>query len=297
MARTLSVAAAVHLTHAAVQVVADDAGVEVLHIKGPALDDVLRVTTHPETGSVAWSRSSTDTDVWVRPRHVERMIRALCASGWRIEYHFQDGSPFRHASTLMHDHFAPLDLHRRFPGIYADPDVAFEALWEGRKIAQIAGVDCVVPNLTAQRLILVLHGVRSRNSADIDRAYTAVGAPERLAVERLARQVKADVALAAATGGLDQHRGKREYRLWKAIGDGESSRAKMWLARVAAEPTVRDRVSTGWALVAPKTDRLKVRLGRRPGTRDRVRELAGTARLAARDLRRTLVGRRTGPGR
>lgn len=297
MARTLSVAAAVHLTHAVVQVVADDAGVDALHIKGPALDEVLRVVTHPETGSVAWSRSSTDTDVWVRPQHVERMIRALRASGWWIEYHFQDGSPFRHATTLMHDHFAPVDLHRRFPGIYADPESAFEAVWQGRKKAQIAGVDCLVPDLTAQRLILVLHAVRSRNSADIDRAYTAVDVLERAAVDELARQVKADVALAAGTDRLDDYRGRREYRLWKAIRDGESSRARMWLARVAAEPTLRDRVSTGWALVAPKTDRLQATLGRRPGTSDRLRDLARTARLAARDLRSGLMNRGSGPGR
>lgn len=294
MARTLSVAAAVHLTHAAVQVVADDAGVDLLHIKGPALDAVLRTGLDPMTGADGWSRTSSDADVWVRPHHVERMLQALCASGWTVVYHFQDGSPFRHAATLMHDNFAPVDLHRRFPGISADALQAFEAMWEGRKAVQIGGVACVVPDLTAQRLILVLHAVRSGNRADIDRAYFAADGVERAAVDVLARRLRADVAVGAGTERLEQYRGRREYRLWKAIRDGESSRAKMWLARVEAEPTLRDMASTGWALVAPKADRLHVALGRRPATRDQFRDLVRTTRIAARDVRSTLVNRNSG---
>ena len=62
----------VMLGHAAVQRVADLHAVDILHLKGFALDD-----------TVSWEgRVGSDVDVLVRPDQVGRLLGALSASGW-----------------------------------------------------------------------------------------------------------------------------------------------------------------------------------------------------------------------
>lgn len=292
MALTLSTGAAIRLTHAAVQVIADDAGLDVLHIKGPAIDPLIIDAGDVEFVRSQPARVSTDADVWVRPDHLTAMRKALERQGWTVAYHFDDGSPFRHAMTLMHGSFAPLDLHRRFPGIGIDADEAFEALWQSRMSMEIGGVACSVPDLIAQRLIVILHAVRARRQLDIDVAYGSANDVERGAIEALAERLDAEVPLAAATGRLEEFVDRREYPLWRAIRDGERSRIRMWAARVKSEPSMRRRLGTGIALVAPKADRLQATLGRRPTATDRVKDVMETARTALRELRTMVRGRR-----
>src|SRR6478736_287123 len=102
---------------AAVQVVADRIGVDVLHIKGDAVDPSLRAT-----------RTGTDVDILVRPADVSRVDRAIRREGWVLYSTFMYGSPFGHAQTYLHDSWGYLDLHRAFPGIRLDPAAAFDIL-------------------------------------------------------------------------------------------------------------------------------------------------------------------------
>ena len=110
-----------HLGRAAIQTVAGRAAVDVLHIKGDAVDETLR----------PGGQAGTDIDILVRPAHVPVLDSALRSHGWTVYSTFENGSPFGHAQTYAHDVWGYLDLHRLFPGIGLDPAIAFERFWMG----------------------------------------------------------------------------------------------------------------------------------------------------------------------
>ncbi len=149
------------------------------------------------------------------PAHVDRLVDVMHRHGWTTKYRFEDGSAFEHAATLVHPVLAPVDVHRRFPGLGIDAATAFERLWTDRHTLIIAGMPCPVPSVTAQRLVLIVHAARGGDldHPDIRRSWTAATDAERDAVQQLALEVGAEVALAAGTGRLDEYRGAREYEL------------------------------------------------------------------------------------
>ena len=266
----------IRFVHAAVQAVADGYGVDLLHIKGPTVDEQLldrEQLQDPETGQSVFRevlRLSVDADVLVRPSHLDALIAAMRLHGWSTAYRFEDGSPFEHASTMHHASLSPLDVHRAFPGIGVDPEVAFERLWTGRHTTLIAGYPCEVPSLTGQRLVLLLHAARGpvAGHVDVRRSWTEATEDERGEVEQLACDLCAEVALAAATGRLDEFRASREHALWAALSTGETSPVRVWAARVRAEPTRWAAFRTAVRLVLPKPGRLAESLGRPPTRRE-----------------------------
>lgn len=163
-------------------------------------------------------------------------------------------------------------MHRRFPGFGDDSEAVFDALWSGRRAFDIAGRPCTVPDPTAQRLVLMLNAVRGgpARQSEIDRLWTDATPQERAAVERLAAETGAQVALAAATGNLADYSAHREHDLWKVLSSGQTSQVALWRARVRAQPTVRAALREAVKLLVPNPRRLAFQLGR-PLTR---RELA-----------------------
>lgn len=294
---TIPLAASVQFAHAAVQVLAEDAGVDALHIKGPAVHESLlgrRRVTDPDTAEVVDEpepRHSIDADVLVRPDHVARLIKAMLAHGWTLQVPFESGSSFEHAATLSHVYLGHLDLHRSFPGIGLAAAPAFERLWRDRGSTEIAGVACPVPAVDAQRLLLILHAVRGGRAVgvDVERSWTAADPAAREAVQALARDLRAEVALAAGTGRLAEYAGTREYALWRSLSAGEASPAQMWLARVRAAPDLPSAVRIGVKLALPRVGRLAVELGRTPTlgevSRLWVRHLAAVGRALGRSVR------------
>lgn len=270
----------IRFSHAALQVLAEDHGVDLLHIKGPAVDDSLGGAT----------RQSIDADVLVRPAHVDRLIAAMHEHGWSTQYRFEDGSAFEHASTLVHPFLAPVDVHRRFPGIDADPAAAFDRLWADRESKDLAGMPCAVPSLAAQRLVLIVHAARGGRlqDPDIQRSWTESSANERADVVSLAQGIGADVALAAGTGRLDEFVGEPGYELWRVLSTGERSRAKLWAARVRAAPSKRAALRTAVRLVVPNRNRMEAILGRRPTMGELATAYLGSARRSAKELSRFL---------
>lgn len=250
----------IRFSHAALQAIAEDHGVDLLHIKGPAVDAAL----------LDGVRRSIDADVLVRPAHVKRLLAAMHEHGWTTLYRFEDGSAFEHASTLVHPVLAPVDVHRRFPGLDGATSEAFERLWADRHTADIAGVVCPVPSLPAQRLLLIVHAARAGRLShqDIQRCWTDASDVERAEVVRLADEVGAAVALAAGTGRLDDFAGRPGYELWKVLSTGDPSRGRLWVARVKAAPTRRAALRTAVRLVLPNRHRMEVSLGRRPTRRE-----------------------------
>lgn len=243
-----------HFGRAAVQVVADRAHIDVLHLKGDAVDSSLRPI--PQPGS--------DIDVLVRPDDVVRLDALLRDHGWMLYSTFEDGSPFGHAQTYLHDSWGHLDLHWSFPGIRRAPADAFERLWRGRGAMEFAGIWCAVPSVPAQAAILLLNAARGRHRADDVKALWEDSTEEfRRMVDEQIDQLDARLALDAAIGRLELHRGERGYRLWRAVSE-DGTRVEEWWGRVVAEPTLRGRI--GIVLKAPlvNVEHLGLRLGHAP---------------------------------
>jgi hypothetical protein len=270
------------LGHAAVQHLAGEIAVDLLHIKGAAVDPSLRPGAYP----------GSDVDVLVRPAHVAALDQAMRRHGWRLYSTFEYGSPFGHAQTYLHDAWGYIDIHRFFPGIRLDPAKAFDLFWLDRHEVEIAGIVCQVPSVPAQAVLLVLNAARSttRGKPDVGTAWRDADAGRRAEVDALVVDLDARVAFAAATGGLERYRHERDYRLWQIVSQG-GSRSAEWWARVRAAPDLRSALRV--AARAPKVnvDHLAHRLGRAP-TRGEI--VAEFFRRPARALREAWPGR---PGR
>lgn len=292
----MPIAVAVSLAHAAVQVIANAEGIRLLHIKGPAVDErLLDITDASEDGRLRpVPRRSTDADVWVSPAEVNRLISAMQSHQWAMTYGFEDDSAFGHAATMTHLHLGHVDVHRVFPGVGLDPQKAFDLLWAERTSSAIAHYPCWVPSLVAQRLVLLLHAARAGAPAthpDIKRTWTDAGQTDRDAVLELARALRAEVALAAATGRLEAYRRHREHDLWQLLSSGRRhSLSALMVARVRAAPNRREAMRTALRLLLPKSQRLRVSLGRKPTSRELAVAYLKRVRVARRELRQLLVG-------
>lgn len=271
----LPIGVRVCLAHAAVQVIAEQIGARVLHIKGPAVDPTLGRRPGP----------STDADVLVAPADVLRLTSALQAHGWQRRSRFETGSPFEHAANYWHRHLGFVDVHRHFPGIGAAPDVAFERLWAGRHTQQIATLDCPVPSRCAQALLLTLHAARgegaSRARQDVQAVWRRLDPGEQAQVRALAGQLQARAPLSVALGEIGGPADAAQTRLWRSYA-GPATPRQRWLARLwVARGRQRWRLLARAVLV--NVDHLELTLGR-PATRsDIAREaLARVGRLLSR---------------
>lgn len=280
--RSTVVPSSIRLTfsHAALQVIADHTSVDILHIKGIAVNPLIR----------GGSGSGSDADVLVRPSHVPRLLTQLQRQGWRHHTDFESGSPFGHAATLYHDSWGFGDVHRHFPGItMAAPD-AFDQLWAGRTSMSLAGVSCAVPSLPAQLLIMVLNAARSGGATTrmaLVRSVWDESPPElREQVTSLVVSLRAEVAFSAGLGELEQFRGRRDYLLWKVASRG-GTRLEEWIARVRAAPTTRAAFTVALRAPLVNIDHLALRIGHRPSRLEVLREfVARPARGVAQELAR-----------
>jgi glycosyltransferase involved in cell wall biosynthesis len=266
----------VQLGHAAVQHIAGQQGIDLLHIKGSALDPRL----------ASPGRYSTDADVLVRPDHIERLLAACALAGYRTQARFPTSSPFEHSTTLWHHLWGYVDVHRHYPGIGLPPDVAFDRLWSERATRQICGIDCPTPSLAAQVAILVMHAGRNPpgGQSDGDVAHAWRGADEDLqqSVGRWVDEFKAQVAFAAGTGQLEQLPPSPERELWSAVT--RPGRLHEWRARIAAAPNLRSRAVLVARSPLVNTDHLATRLGRHPSRRDIAVEFVDRLRRALDEL-------------
>lgn len=249
----------VELLHGYVQLVANAANADILLIKGAAI--------HPDL--LAQARVSMDVDVLVRPSHVDQLIRALKDLSWEKLTGFDEGSAFGHAINLRHN-LGLIDLHRSWPGFEITSERAFSLLWDRRGTMSIAGVDCSVPSLDDQRLILLLHFARSGGARCDDRDITWTNAtPEgKEKVSALAREFHAELALAAATGQLDQFRDERGYFLWRYFSLGSGGRLEEWRGRFFAAPDIRSKIAVLGAFVRVNNDLLTAEIGHKPQRSD-----------------------------
>ncbi|WP_425438593.1 nucleotidyltransferase family protein [Raineyella antarctica] len=270
------------MAHAAVQRVADLADIDVLHIKGFALDP-----------SLIWDgRVGSDVDVLVRPSQVDRLLRALRTAGWVWVTGFAAGSPFGHAATLFHELWGYVDVHRMFPGVELAPAAAFEILWRDRGTRTIAGTDCAVPALDGQVVVLLLHAAREAGATkarrDVETVWVGASPERQNAVRALAERLQAQMALAAAVGELAMFRGQRGYELWRVVSTG-GTRAEEWWARFLAAGSLAERMAVLWRAIIVNSEHLAVVLGHPPTKPQIIREFFARPMRAALEEYRTIL--------
>jgi hypothetical protein len=276
---TVPLSVRVHLARPAVQVIADEAGVDVLHIKGDAVDPALRPMPSP----------GTDVDALVRPSDVTLLDSALRAHGWRLYSTFTFGSPFGHAQTYRHPMWGYFDLHRRFPGVRLDPAQAFDLMWAERQEIVLSGARGSVPSLAMQATLLVLNSARNPMPGE-DPIQRWVGEPglDPATVDTCVERLRAHVAFAAASGDLEHYRGERDYALWRVVSQGGSRTAEWW-ARFRAADTFGDAMRIVIRAPLVNVEQLEHRLGRRPTSAE---ILAGFFARPARAVRELVHGGR-----
>lgn len=272
----------IKLGHAALQSLADQAEVDLIHIKGYATEDGL----YPPL------RTSSDADVLVRPRHVARFVEAIRNRGWEEVASFESGSAFHHAATYRHDWWGPVDVHRLFPGLQEDPDTAFERLWEDRQTAQIAHFPCTVLSHLDQVLFVLLHTVRdgSRGNHDSAHLHKILSEKDFERLSQRAKELRAEIGFAAWRGTLDEYRGHPDYLLWKYMMDG-GSRLTEWRARLAAERTLRGKATTLGRAFLVNTDHLAMKLGHAPTRGEITKQWFVRLGLGSRDVTRGALQR------
>ena len=286
------------LAHATLQAVADDCGADILHIKGAAVDASLLPAREDSLASAsaeerALPRISADADVLVRPAHLKRFLAALKECGWRTLLNFDTGGGADHSTVLWHDELSEADVHRSFPGIRLRPELAFERLWEDRATQVIAHRPCIVPSVDAQRLVLLLHAARNRHGkeGDVRYAWTEATVEEKDRVSALALELHAEVALAAATGRLDEYADRPEYDLWRLWTTSGARKFEFWRARLKASRNQGERIGVVANPLRLKVDVVELQLGRKPTPREVLRSYSSRLRKDLHDIR-MLFGRR-----
>lgn len=279
---TISTYSRLRITHALLELVAAEAGVRILHVKGTAL--------HPELAR--GRHTSLDCDVLVEPSGVERYITALQERGWELMTTFEHGSVFEHAATLYHQVWGTVDVHRSFPGANRDAHATFALWWENRDQVELGGTLISVPSLLDQRLLLLLHSARSpggRGSHDFTRSWSEATPGQRRKLEERAAAVGGTAPLLLLTDDGSGERRRRamgdpEFHLWDAVVNGANA-TEVWGAMIQDAPTLRGKAGVMWKAAHVNRDHLALRLGHAPTAREVRMEWFDRLRRGARRLR------------
>lgn len=279
--------ARLRLGHAVLQAIADDNGIDLLHIKGYSVDEGLYFS----------GRASSDVDVLVRPEQAARFVDLIAGHEWRHVTSFRTGSVFEHAAVSRHDTWGYVDVHRVIPGVGLAAGAAFDRLWATSRITAIAERECRVPSRIHQALVIALHEARAHRNMthDTDHLRSALGTAEWTTVANEALAFDAEIAWAAATGDLDRFTWHREHALWTAVR-GRAGRFELLRARARAARSLRQKVGIFAAAALPNRDHLRMSLGREPRARDLVGDVVTRVRIAIAAISpRGRDGRRRGP--
>ncbi|MDQ4039114.1 MAG: nucleotidyltransferase family protein [Actinomycetota bacterium] len=188
------------LLHAEVGYLLGQAGVPVLHIKGPTVALWLYAP-----GERSWG----DVDILVAPSRMAQALAVLDAHGLREVFPGVNRSTSTdHAISVRRtDSLAgadEVDVHDRFPGIDTDPERAFSILWARRLPAQLAHIDVWFPDLASRAVLTVLNTARSSGSPQARRDLTRLlDSPVLLDWKEVLTVARAVEALPALRAGLE----------------------------------------------------------------------------------------------
>lgn len=225
------------------------AGIRHLFIKGPV---VSRQFPRAADGI---RHVSSDVDVWVDPLTERAVMRALVADGWETPHLHWLPSLADHAVVLTHDLWGlTVDVHRTFPGVGVAPIVAFEFLWARRSCLLLANRPVPVPARSEHCLLLMLHALRSpvdsKTQIIADRALAELGDGETGDLQRAVQTLGAGPALNVRSefwgtwgSGWDE--------MW-ALRSGQRSGAAMWMMRLKAARSWRERLTLAISALVPR---------------------------------------------
>lgn len=148
---------ATRLAHALSARIARERQIRVLSIKGAAAVEM----------GLRGERASADADVLVDPGKFDEFCASLESRGWhtRVARTFPRLIEI-HSRTYIHDRWScDIDVHRAFPGFFASPTIAFNALWESRAVRTLAGQKINVPSRAGMAAIVALHAERTPHAA------------------------------------------------------------------------------------------------------------------------------------
>lgn len=247
------------LSHTHLQRLAEQARVDILHIKGYIFGE----DTYPK------NRTSTDVDILVRPSHLDLFIKSIKTAGWEILTTFESGSDYHHAMTIYHPTWGLADIHREFPGLGQDAALTFERLWKQRRMKVIANYPCATTSLVDSRVIVYIHAARSSSELkpDVEYLNSHITEEERTTIQSRVVELDAELAYAAAIGTIDDYSERRDYLLWKTASEQSSNLAR-WYARVKVAPGAKSKAKTLLAILRVNRDHLAMELGHRPSQQE-----------------------------
>ena len=256
----------IQLLHAEVCWTLRKAGVRALVIKGPTIADWL----YPDE-----ARVSADADILVPPAQYDLAVETLVRRGF-VDYAegYRDSERTAHALTFTRTDPAvgghQVDLHYFFPGIDADPGIAFESLWNRRVSALTAGVDAWHPDLPSRLLIIVLHAARGALTPkvleDQRRAWNQEGIELFRRARALAEELDALPAFRVGLESLDETRhlvgelGLDEVEVpasWRLRNEGASGTAVHLEAALERPWRQRPAFVVSWLFPSPAVLRLR----------------------------------------
>lgn len=144
-----------------------------------------------------------------------------------------------------------------------------------------------MPSGDVQRLVLLLHAARGGGPAhpDSQRLWASASDAERASCQALAADFDAEVALAAATGRLDDYADRPEAALWRIFATSNGTgRLAEWMARFRATPSAPARARLVLRSLVVNTDHLGMELGRTPTRGEIAREYVHRAPTAGREV-------------
>lgn len=180
---------------------ANDLGVRALLIKGQV------AALH----QLRPAQLSNDVDILVEPAGFEPLRNALVTTGWfGVEDHVQPAiAEVKHSIALQHALWPlELDVHHSFPGMFAAPDDAFDALWDDRVDIHLAQQRLDAAGLAGSVILGLLH------------AWRNPGAPKAVAEQPL---------LEGFLSAADDELRASVSDLVRRVGAGEAGRDR-WLA-------------------------------------------------------------------
>jgi hypothetical protein len=248
------------LAHALMAQIARDAGIRLLAIKGP-------VANHY---GLRRPRVSSDADVLVEPERHEDLCRLLEARGWHLRVGRDTPALLpQHSLTFIHGSWpCDVDVHRMFPGFFAEPDVVFDALWNSRATMPVAHIEMYAPSRAGAAVIGMLHAVRNpqlvrhREEAGhiqgvLRNEFTAAERSEFYRVAReggavwVLRDVISEERLGDVVADLTDDE-KRRWSLFQAyVEDGS---AVSWWIHLKESPWQDRIMQLGRALWVPRAD-------------------------------------------
>lgn len=107
---------------------------------------------------------SSDVDLLIGPRQMERLTTLLHEPGWPSRGTSSGARRItQHSCEWQHEDWpSVIDVHSEFPGLLVGREEAFEVLWRDPERVTVAGQQVWIPRRASSIVIWALHSLRGR---------------------------------------------------------------------------------------------------------------------------------------